>query len=280
MRPPRVAPYDGEPRFALLCVNFSTTHYVKLLLLTLGEQEDLEPVRRVVIVDNGSRDGGVPFLRQLGAQVPCLDVLERRHRLHHAVGMRAAVRALDRLDGDDPKAANYLIFCDSDVILREPALIGTLAGTALLHEPALIGEVRTGVNPQPDIQASFFVVRRDVHARRDIAPLAHHGSPAYALQRSIWDAGLPVVDLPLNRAGHLLHRGRAGVSAASLHHRSHAYASVANRAPHFMGVPDGEAIWRAVEERWSALLDPDAEPQLLVHLASRLSRLGVGTGAS
>src|SRR5262249_58076320 len=51
-----IAAFDGDPRFALLTVNFSTTRYLKLMFLTLTEQEALSRVRRVVVVDNRSRD--------------------------------------------------------------------------------------------------------------------------------------------------------------------------------------------------------------------------------
>jgi len=188
--------------------------------------------------------------------------------------MRAAVRTLDALDGADARAANLLAFCDTDVVLRNPALLTILAGAALHHEPALLGEVRHGVNPEPDIQASFFVVRRDVYRRRDIAPLVHHGSPAYWLQRSIRRAGLSIVDFPGNRDAHLLHRGRSGVAAANEHRPRHPYASVVNRSPHFMRVPDGAAIWAAIEGRWAELLGPTAEDRLLELLAGRFAALG------
>ena len=41
-----------EPRWALCTVNFSTTRYLKLLLLTLSEQHRLDLLCRIVIADN------------------------------------------------------------------------------------------------------------------------------------------------------------------------------------------------------------------------------------
>jgi len=274
LRPPRADRFDGNPRFALVCVNFSTTRYLKLLLLTLCDQEHLGLLHRVVVVDNGSRDGGQPFLRRLERAVPRVHLVERRRFVHHAGGMRAGVSALPRLEPPEVPRANLLLFCDPDVIFRDTATLGAIAGAAIAHSPALIGEVRAGVNPEPDIQASFFVVRRDVYARRDIAPIVHHGSPAYWLQRSIRRVGLPVVDFPSNRGGHVLHRGRAGVAAAHRYRTGHAFATVANRGPHYMGVPDGAAVWDAVEASHAHLLGPEAEAELLEVLARRLAALG------
>lgn len=274
LRPPAAVAFDGDSRFALIVVNFSTTRYVKLLLLTLTEQESLSSVHRIVVVDNGSRDGGGTFLRALAERVPKMHLVERHRSLHHAVGMRAGVRALDRIDGHTERPANQLLFCDADVALRDHSLFSSLAGLGAASRPALIGEVRVGVNPEPDIQASFLVVRRDIYARRDILPLVHHGSPTYWMQCSIRRAGLSIMDFPSNHGGYLLHRGRAGVAAASVHLPRHAYASVANRDPHFMGVPNGGAIWSAIEARWSALLDLTAEARLIDYLTERLSVLG------
>jgi hypothetical protein len=50
-------PFDGEPRFALISVNYSTTRYLKLMLLTLAEQSSLQLLKRIILVDNCSRDG-------------------------------------------------------------------------------------------------------------------------------------------------------------------------------------------------------------------------------
>jgi hypothetical protein len=132
---------------------------------------------------------------------------------------------------------------------------------------------------QPDIQASFFVVRRDVLARRDIAPLVHDGAPAYRMQRSIWDAGLPVVNLPTNHGGLILHRGRAGVEAAGRYRPRHEYAHVVS-SPHFMGVPDGARIWAEIEAAHGALLEPGAEDELVEVFAERFSTLGAAPSRS
>ncbi len=272
--PHRSVAWDSDPRFALITVNFSTTRYLKLLLLTLSEQEHLGLLHRIVVVDNGSRDGGAELLDRLADRIPRLHVVHRHRWLGHGPGMRAGVRALDRIDRDDARPTNLLLFCDTDVVFRSPVTLTALAGTALQHNASLMGEVRTGVNRQPDIQASFFVVRRDVHARRDVAPAAHDGAPAYRMQRSIGDAGLPVVDVRTNHGGLILHRGRAGVEAARRFRPRHHYARVETNLPHFMGVPDGARIWAEIEERWAHLLASGAEDELVNLLATRFDALG------
>ena len=267
-----VAPFDCDPRFALLTVNFSTTRYLKMMLLTLTDQDALSRVRRIVIVDNRSRDGGVPFLRALAQRMDRVHLVEHRHFLNHARGMRSCVRALDRVEAGAPVASpsNLLLFCDPDVVFLNPATLRDLGSAVVDDAAAFVGELRRAP-PDLDVQASFFVVRRDAYARPDVAPFVNHGSPALWMQRSIWRAGLPVADFPSNHGGYILHRGRSAVAAAHELFPRHSYATADARHPHFMGVPDGPRIWARTEDRYSELLRPDAETRLLELLAERLA---------
>jgi hypothetical protein len=275
-RRPRVEPFDGSPRVALVSVNASTTQYLKLMLCTLAEQSRLGLVHQLVIVDNRSRDGGAGFLRLLAARVDRARVVEHRAFLNHARGMRAGVRALDRAERGlaQHQRANVVLFCDPDVVFRSVDALADLATSIAAHDAALAGEIRSGPNPRPDIQASFLAVRRDVYARRDVAPLESGGSPAYRMQQAIVDLGLTVIDFPSNRGGHILHRGRSAVAASAAFTPRRSYASVASTAPHFMGVPDGDRIWAEIEARHAALLPPAAEPALVEHLSGRFTRFG------
>ena len=268
----RVGAFDGEPRFALLTVNFSTTRYLKLMLLTLTEQDALSRVHRIVIVDNRSRDGGLPFLRALDRRVDRIHLTGHRHFLNHARGMRSCVKALDRIERGEPTvpSANLLLFCDPDVVFLNPDTLRDLGDAVGEENAAFAGELRRPP-PDLDVQASFFVVRRDTYQRHDIAPLVNHGSPALWMQRSIWRAGLPVVDFPSNHGGYILHRGRSAVEAAHELFPRHSYATANARHPHFMGVPDGPRTWTRIEERFAELLRPEREEQLVDLLAERLA---------
>lgn len=267
-------PYDGKPRLALISVNFSTTYYLKLMLLTLSEQNRLGLVNRIILVDNNSRDGGQKFLHRLAERVPRLHIVANRHFVNHARGMRAGVRALDRVEINDLQPSNTLLFCDTDVIFRNPDALNALVTSASVHDAAFIGEMRIDRSGSPNIQASFFAVRRDVYARREIAPLVNHGSPALWQQESVRRAGLALIDFPSNHGGYILHRGRTGVAAASEFLPHHPYATADRRSPHFMGVPNGREIWAAIEQRQSSFLPVDSEQRLIEILAERFTVLG------
>ncbi len=267
--------FDGTPRFALLTVNFSTTRYLKLMLLTLAEQRDLSPVARIVIVDHRSRDGGLPFLRELARRVERVHLVERGRLASHARGMRRAVRAVGRSETGVPfnRRANLLLFCDPDVIFLNADTVSDLATAVVQRDAALAGEFR-GEYPDVDVQASLLTVRSDCSSRPDVMPIVHHGSPTRWMQRSIGRAGLPVVNFPSYRSRYVLHRGRSAVEASRELAPLHAYATVEYRQPHFMGVPDGPRLWAETEARFTHLLDSRADASLLVVLSDRLAALG------
>ena len=249
--------WDADPRIALLTVNFSTTRYLKLMLLTLAEQEDLDLVSRIVVCDNGSKDDPEPFLTQLESRAANRVVVTRNARpASHASGMRRALKALRHAERGAAKPANILLFCDTDVVFRNPGTIREVAARFQDGDVAFVGELRRGLFPYPEAQASFLAVRRDWAERRATAPWVDHGSPAYWLQKSIWQQGGKGDNFPSNRGGYILHRGRAGVAAAQTFLRGHHLREVPNNNAHFMGVPDGRLIWQQIEDRWSHLLGP------------------------
>jgi hypothetical protein len=259
----RVPRFDGDPRLGIVTVNASTTRYVKLMLLTLSEQEHVADfVREIVIVDNDSRDRGLAFLRALSDRVDPIRLVELRTFRNHARGLRAGLRALT-------SETNLVLFCDPDVVWRNPQTLLDLAAVMAVHGAGIAGEPR-GKRANPDIQASFLAVRRDVLDRRDVRPPVNHGSPLLWMQADVVKTGLTVVQFPSNHGGYILHRGRTAVEATREFTPNRSYATAVTRFPHYMGVPDGETIWAEIEARHAALLEPESEEQLLDLLAERL----------
>ena len=275
-KPSPVTPFQPPARFSLVTVNFSTTCYLKLMLLTLCEQDDLAHLSRIVIVDNNSRDGGVAFLEKLAASTPRIHLLRNRFNCTHANGLRKGIRQIEQLERElsEENRSNVILVCDTDIVFRNPSTLKALASCFLDGETAFAGELRHGLYPYPEAQASFFAVRRDCYARPDIAPIVHHGSPAYFMQRSLWQAGLKLADFPSNHGGYILHRGRSGVAASKKYHAWGPYATTNNDDPHYMGVEGGEKIWKEIEDRYLELLEPGSEEILLDRLLDCLDRTG------
>lgn len=282
--PGPAAPWDGEPRFGLLSVNYHTTRYLKLMLLTLAGQRGVERLLRdVVIVDQASRDGGGPFLRRLAATTDRVTLVPRRRRLHHAIGMRAGLQALDERDATRAPGTrpNLLLFCDPDVLFLRDDVLLRLA-EVFRNDPAIshAGELRTHLRPLPEAQASFLAVRRDWAARPGISPWVNHGSPAWWLQRDLLRAGGQAADFRGNEEGLILHRGRSAVQAARRYAPESAYATARQADSHFMGVEDGAACWAAEEARWAEWLAPSAEARLIERLVEGLAGRQVGRASA
>lgn len=268
-----VLAFDGEPRFALLSVNYSTTHWLKLMLRSLVELQGLAQVRAVVICDNGSRDGGADFLRRLARRAGRVVLVENRWWTHHARGMRLAIEALQA--GESNRAAalrtNLFWFVDPDVVFLRHDTLLDLGRVFSATDAAFAGELRRHVHPLPEAQASFLAVRRDWAERRDVSPWIHGGSPAWPLQRDIWRAGGRGVHFPAYSQAYAVHRGRAAVAAARDWHPRSAYAGVADRAPHFMGIKGAETAWAARAAEFASYLEPQGEDALLDLLSERLA---------
>jgi glycosyltransferase involved in cell wall biosynthesis len=257
-------------------VNFSTTYYLKLMLLTLCEQEDLSTLSRIVIVDNDSRDGGVAFLEKLAASSARIHFLRNRFNCTHANGLRKGISHIEDIERNRPEESrsNVILVCDTDIVFRNPQTLKELASCFSDGETVFAGELRHGLFPYPEAQASFFAVRSDCYARSDVEPIVHHGSPAYFMQRSLWRTNLKLADFPSNHGGYILHRGRSGVAASKRYHAWGPYATTDNDEPHYMGVEGGEKIWGAIENRYRDLLLPGKEEVLLDRLRACLGRIG------
>ena len=247
-----VVPFDGKARVALITVNFSTTHYLKLMLLTLAEQGRLEVLTDLVVVDNDSRDGGREFLRKLAKKVPRLTLVENHRFPTHARGMRLGVEAVHHVERmrSGNRRSNVYLFCDTDVVFRKRETL--LAVTEQFDDPEVgfVGELRQDLYPCPEAQASFIAVRRDCYEHPRVVPMVHHGAPAYFMQRSLHKLGVKLADFPSNQGGYILHRGRAGVAATRTFRPGDAHATAATYHPHYMGIPGGQLIWEEVEKNY------------------------------
>jgi glycosyltransferase involved in cell wall biosynthesis len=157
-----VLAFDGEPRFALITVNYSTTRYLKLMLLTLAEQSSPQLLKRIILVDNRSRDGGPSFIRELAERTNRISLVENRWFLNHARGMRRGLRLLDMVEADLPAtdSANIVLSCDADVVFRRRDTLWELARVFVEEGAALAGELRKHLYRHPEAQASFIAHRR------------------------------------------------------------------------------------------------------------------------
>jgi len=272
IKPIKVDTFDGDTRFALITVNFSTTYYLKLMLLTLCEQKVKDKVSKIIIVDNNSRDGGVDFIKKLADLIERIHLVQNKIICTHARGVRIGIDFLERAEQKDKVKSNVLMVCDTDIVFLNPETLSELSTVFDTKNTAFAGELRYSSKVCPQAQASFVCIRRDCYARSDIRPFVNHGSPALWMQRSLWKAGLVLHDFRSNFGGFILHRGRSGVKAASQHNKMSTFATTPNNEPHYTGVENGKQIWQETEGRFAHLLKKDSEDLLLEHFNKQLNR--------
>jgi len=259
--------FDGQARFTLLTVNYSTTYYLKLMLLTLSKQNNLDKLKQIIVVDNNSKDGSSQFLQQLNIRSKAIHVISNKWFCHHARGLRLGINALDQIEKKltCQQKSNVLMICDTDIVFRNPETVSSLAKVFERKQAAFAGELRYSDHVCPQAQASFLCLLRECYERKDIQPFVYHGSPAYWLQKSLWKAGLYLHDFRSNFAGYILHRGRSGVAAAKQYKPLSSFTTVNNQA-HYMGVKNGKEIWQNIEKQHQELLKKENQQQLIDHL--------------
>jgi len=271
IKPLKSKSFDGDARFALITVNFSTTYYLKLMLLTLCNQKALDKISKIIIVDNGSKDGGVLFLKRLIKTIEKVNLIENKFIRTHARGLRVGIDYLQQCEQNDDLQSNVLMICDTDIIFRNNETLSELSSIFNSNKTAFAGELRYSSTVCPQAQASFLTIRRDYYARSDITPFVNHGSPAFWMQRSLWKAGLKLYDFRSNYGGYILHRGRTGVAAAGVHNRYSSFAKTPNNQPHYTGVENGQHIWQQTEKKYSELLHESSENALIDYLSDKLN---------
>lgn len=239
--------------------------------MTLCEQHDLTKVSKIIVIDNKSRDGGLDFLKRLTTEVERVHLIENHFVCTHARGLRVGINYLQQIEKCEKKKSNVFLVCDTDIIFRNKKTLTELSTIFDSSETAFAGELRYSDTICPQAQASFFCVRRDCYVRSDVAPFVNHGSPAFWMQRSLWRANLHLHDFRSNFGGYILHRGRTGVAAASKHNLLSSFANTSNNTPHYMGVENGENIWKVTENKYAHLLLPESEGSLIKHLAKYLN---------
>ncbi len=251
----------------MIVVNFNTLHYLKMMLLSLCGQTAVNRIRAIIIIDNASRDGSCHFLQKLRESGLRIYIVQRRRESSHARNLRKGIQELRKMEksGAIEPHDTYLII-DPDVLFLRKETLAEAVNAFERQQAALLGEMRTGNYEIPEAQASFLLIRAHAYHARQTHPFVNHGAPALWLQRSLRSQGFRLCDFPLNKNGYILHRGRSAVERTRRYSKLHAYATVTRANPHYMGLPDGAAVWRKRENEYAPLLTEANERALLAVL--------------
>ncbi len=112
---------DKHPTFTAVILNWNGRAYLEACLTALPAQE--YPIERVVLVDNGSTDDSVPFVRE---RFPTVTVLANGGNVGFAAGNNVALREL---------TTDCALLLNPDVVLS-PGCVAALA-TTLAADPTI-----------------------------------------------------------------------------------------------------------------------------------------------
>lgn len=112
-----------QPQWSVVIPTYNRLNILKKCLTAL-ENQNFDQVYEILVVDDGSTDDTVEFLRSHPDQFPHVKVLQQNH----------AAAAVARNLGIDEAQGEYIVFVDSDIIVTSDYLAG--------HAEALANEDR------------------------------------------------------------------------------------------------------------------------------------------
>ena len=132
----------GPIEAAVLIVSYNSRHYLDECLRSVLDSDDGPLVRRVVVVDNASRDGSAAFVRE---QFPQVDVVELDRNLGFAGGNNAG---LDYLRQRYP-SLTHLALLNPDTVVRS-GWLGELVEYLRRNPHVAAAQVKLLMHPQTD----------------------------------------------------------------------------------------------------------------------------------
>ena len=266
-------PRDRGRGVAAVTVSYGTRELTAQLVFSLRRVLARGSLERIVVVDNGSRDGSLELLRALEAG-GVIELIANRRQRYHGPGLNQAFSELARSE----RLPEHVWILDSDcVVLRADTLHDAVpalraAGAAMLGQE----EPGRGGSHEP-LPLNCLLVDPARVWQRGLPPFAHAGDPSERLQRALARRGAKLAPFPFRHGSYVLHLGRG--SLRGLVDRGEAGNDLfewagAHHEAHFGGHPFGAELHAAFAARYRAAV-PDDDPVTLVRACLEPERVVV-----
>lgn len=226
----RAGPSGGA---SVVTVTHNTLELTGLLLASLLRVAGPR-LRRIVVVDNGSTDGGRD-LAEAAARAGLVHAVLNDANLYHGPALDQGIWHLGALAAAGEDTGDWVWLLDSDCVLVDPGTLDRVTGL----DVDLVGE--TIWNPwQRQFRLGLYslLFRPATVWRSPTVPFAEAGDPATGFELSCRRAGLAACSFPFTARGHLVHRGQgtlAGVFRSEDTANKYFEWASDNHDPHYQG---------------------------------------------
>jgi hypothetical protein len=207
--PRRMRKAGPRPRVAVVTVNYNTKELLARLIFSLRRiVDDSVVLGPIVVVDNRSTDGSVPFLELL-AEAGAIEAFLNDRQKYHGPGLNQGIdflraQAARKRPGFDD--IDFVFVVDSDVFITRGEIFSAAIGAMKAVDSSMAGEfVPNEYIAGGDAHVSSLLFDPAVCWRRGLHPFEEHGAPALEFQRSMVRRGLVRLDFPFRNHLYLVH---------------------------------------------------------------------------
>ena len=274
----------GQRRVACVIAHFNTPWLIAGLLFSLYRLLGKEQFTTIVVVDNHSQDDSLALLNAC-AEAGLLHLIRNARQQYHGPALNQGISWLARQQAQvaAAQAIDYIWVLDSDVIVLRPDTVSAAVKVLETSGAAAVGELHYDHWRQDELAGLHSFLFDPVRAWTSAhPPFLESGDPSTALQQSLRQQGLAVVDFPYCAAGYLLHLGRGTlrvVAQAKLSAHKYFQWATAHSEYHYGGHPQGPQLHRAFLERFQQEV-PSLSPASLIAACQRPDLLSLPTPAS
>lgn len=240
----------GQRRVACVVANFNTRELIAGLLFSLYRFLGKAHFTTIVVVDNHSQDGSYEFLTAC-ADAGLLHLIRNRRQQYHGPALNQGIAWLAQQQGQVPleQGIDYIWVLDSDVIVLRPDTVSAAVTVLEATGAAEVGELHYDQWNQAELAGLHALLLDPALAWTPAhPPFLETGDPSTALQRSLRQQGLAVVDFPYCADSYLLHLGRGTlrvVAQSGLAANKYFNWATEHSEYHYGGNPQGLQLHRA-----------------------------------
>ncbi len=277
---PTTASTSASPdaRVAMVTVNYNTLELIAHLLFSVMRVLPKNAISEIVVVDNGSTDGSLEFLRSLHA-FGLIHLIENSRYPYHGPGLNRGISYLAQRGRQPATRARLIWVLDSDAIVMAPNSLDRFIQSMAGPDVAMAGQLQPYDQPRPRLSAyahpAALMIDPAVVWRHRVPAFLEDGAPGVIMQHSLRRRGAKITDVRAFDEGLILHLGSGTLRVlAAEERRDNRYFNWAtmHQYHHFHGQENGLAFYENFLADFTRLV-PTLDPRLFAATCHETERL-------